>query len=129
MKKALLVVCAAISSVALASSTAFAFCTNTESYNGGSDTVSCNAQSDQATNSVTRSGLTNNYFYTVSATNVESTAGGVLLDSTSSVVSGTRKNGTFGPCNESFSVVGSGSKAFDCRNSNAAVANIRVFAE
>jgi hypothetical protein len=130
MKKALLAVCAAISSVALTSSTAFALCGNQKVYNGSTDSTSCNANGDQGTIDVTRTGQTNNYFYTVTVSNVENFGQGTLLSPTGQIAIGDRKNGTRGQCNEFFQPPGgTGQQAFDCRNANLAVGLIQVRAE
>ena len=130
MRNTLLAVCAAISSVALASSTAFAFCANQKVYNGGTDSTSCDQQEDQARIDVTRTGLTNNYFYTLTVSNLEGAATGSVLDPTGFPAQGIRKNGTRGACVESFNPQGSqGQQAFDCRDADRAVGLIAVSAE
>lgn len=130
MTKTLLAVCAAISSVALASSPASAQCGNQKVYNGGSDSTSCNATGDQGKIDVTRTGLTNNYFYTVTLSNLEGSGKGVLLGPTGIIVIGTRKSGTRGTCDEGFfPPAGTGQQAFDCRNADRAVGLIQVRAE
>jgi hypothetical protein len=126
MKLSLFAVRAAALSLLFVSSTALAFCFKEDPFIpnvNGIDTVSCTAQGDSGNNLVDQ-GVGFNYSYTVTASGAESSAGGVLLDITASVVSGTG-----GPCNKSFSVVGSGVRTFSCNNANNVVQFIRVFVE
>jgi hypothetical protein len=124
VNKLLSAIGAATSGVLLVSTSALAFCFNEKSYNGGTDTVSCNANGDSGSNRVERPGGGLNYTYRVSGSSIEDSVGGVLLDSTASVI-----HGDEGPCNRSIRPIIGGSKTFTCTNADASVAFIRVFAE
>jgi hypothetical protein len=129
MKKKLSTVVATTLSVLLASSSAFAFCLGEKEFvvDGlfglGKDTVQCREGDLFATMEVTRFDSTS-YFYLFGAENLTSEVGGVLLDSTGSVVIG---NG--GPCNQSVFATGLFVSQAFCTNANAQVQFIRVFAE
>lgn len=118
---------AALLGSSLLSSSASALCQTTKQYNGGTDRVECNAQSDSGTNNVFRiPANSNNYDYSVGGFGVESFAQGILLNSTGAQVRGNRTDGTVGPCIESFNVVGSGTRLFACKNTTTLVASIRI---
>ena len=61
--------------------------------------------------------------------NLPSEVGGVLLDSTGSVVIGDLGNGVRGPCSQSISGTDIRIAQFECLDADAAVQIIRVFAE
>jgi hypothetical protein len=128
-------VVAAALSVLLASSTAFAFCLGEKEFvvdplfGLGKDNVQCRDGDVFATLDVTKFD-SRSYLYLVGGDHLTSEVGGVLLDSTGSVVSGDRGGAAGrGPCNQSVFATGLFVSQFLCTNADAQVQFIRVFAE
>ena len=150
MKKPLPAFVATALSALLASSSAFAFCVAEKEFTpddttddfalAGADTIECR---DGDLGGVVRVKRIDphNYTYLIGTEGPTSQVGGVLLDSTGSVVSGFRRDGRdtlddppqlfdFGPCNQATEAHGAPFiSGGSCLETNAEVAFIRVFVD